>query len=144
MAPIPLPLDPLPTTFGKYQILERIAVGSMAEIYKARIEGMGGFHRAFAIKRVLPHLADRAGMSFEEYLRHVEFLAEHWLDWENLGPLVDSYALVIGEAVADDVQGPGAEVWREALAGETNSLRSFAAERRKFLLEHESITSLEE
>ena len=44
-------------TFGKYQILERIATGGMAEIYKARLEGIGGFQRTFAIKRILPHLS---------------------------------------------------------------------------------------
>jgi serine/threonine protein kinase len=47
-------------TFGKYQILERIATGGMAEIYKARLEGIGGFQRTFAIKRVLPHLSQNA------------------------------------------------------------------------------------
>jgi len=46
-------------TFGKYQILGRIAVGGMAEIYKARVEGEGGFHRTFALKRILPHLTSR-------------------------------------------------------------------------------------
>ncbi len=45
-----------PTTFGKYRILERVASGGMAEIFKARLEGIGGFHRTFAIKRILPHL----------------------------------------------------------------------------------------
>lgn len=49
-----------PTSFGKYRILERVAVGTMAEIYKARLDGIGGFHRTFAIKRVLPHLATRS------------------------------------------------------------------------------------
>jgi serine/threonine protein kinase len=47
-------------TFGKYQILERIATGGMAEIYKARLEGIGGFQRTFAIKRILPHLSQNA------------------------------------------------------------------------------------
>jgi serine/threonine-protein kinase len=42
--------------FGKYQIVERIASGGMAEIFKARLDGIGGFHRTFAIKRILPHL----------------------------------------------------------------------------------------
>ncbi len=49
-----------PTTiqsFGKYQILERIATGSTAEIYKARLEGVGGFQRTFAIKRIRPDLS---------------------------------------------------------------------------------------
>src|SRR5688572_16376544 len=45
-----------PQRFGKYQILERIAAGGMAEIFKARLDGIGGFHRTFAIKRILPHL----------------------------------------------------------------------------------------
>ena len=46
------------TTFGKYQIVDRIASGGMAEIFKARMEGLGGFNRLFAIKRVLPEFAD--------------------------------------------------------------------------------------
>ncbi len=44
-------------SFGKYQILERIASGGMAEIYKARLEGIGGFQRLFAIKRVRPEFS---------------------------------------------------------------------------------------
>jgi len=48
--------QPETTTFGKYRILERVASGGMAEIFKARLEGIGGFHRTFAIKRILPHL----------------------------------------------------------------------------------------
>jgi serine/threonine protein kinase len=49
--------EAVPSTFGKYRILERIATGSMAEIFKARLDGIGGFHRTFAIKRVLPALS---------------------------------------------------------------------------------------
>ncbi|HNH47175.1 MAG TPA: protein kinase, partial [Myxococcota bacterium] len=30
----------------------------MAEVFKARLEGIGGFHRSFAIKRILPHLTE--------------------------------------------------------------------------------------
>ncbi|RME23120.1 MAG: serine/threonine protein kinase, partial [Deltaproteobacteria bacterium] len=46
-------------TFGKYRILGRIAVGGMAELYKARVEGEGGFHRTLALKRILPHLTSQ-------------------------------------------------------------------------------------
>jgi serine/threonine-protein kinase len=49
-----------PQRFGKYQILERIASGGMAEVFKARLDGIGGFHRTFAIKRILPHLTQNA------------------------------------------------------------------------------------
>jgi serine/threonine protein kinase len=48
--------QPDTTTFGKYRILERVASGGMAEIFKARLEGIGGFHRTFAIKRIKPQL----------------------------------------------------------------------------------------
>jgi len=47
-------------TFGKYQILDRIATGGMAEIYKAKLEGIGGFQRTFAIKRILPNLSQNS------------------------------------------------------------------------------------
>lgn len=52
--------EPAVQTFGKYQITELIATGGMAEIYKARLEGIGGFQRTLAIKRVLPHLSNNA------------------------------------------------------------------------------------
>ena len=47
----------VPRRFGKYQILDRIAVGGMAEIFRARLDGIGGFQRSFAIKRIAPHLS---------------------------------------------------------------------------------------
>jgi hypothetical protein len=52
--------NPAVQPFGKYQILERIATGGMAEIYKARLEGIGGFQRTFAIKRILPNLSQNS------------------------------------------------------------------------------------
>lgn len=51
---------PAAQMFGKYQILERVATGGMAEIYKARHEGIGGFQRTLAIKRILPNLSQNS------------------------------------------------------------------------------------
>ena len=48
-----------PQPFGKYVLLQKIAMGGMAEIFKARMDGIGGFHRTFAIKRILPSLASK-------------------------------------------------------------------------------------
>ena len=42
-------------SFGKYTLLERIAVGGMAEIYRAKTEGLGGFEKLLAIKRLHPN-----------------------------------------------------------------------------------------
>jgi TonB family protein len=47
-----------PDQFGQYEILERIASGGMAELYKARRSGVEGFQKIVAIKKILPHLAD--------------------------------------------------------------------------------------
>ena len=46
-----------PIEFGRYQLLERLAVGGMAELFKARVFGSHGFQKAVVIKKILPHLA---------------------------------------------------------------------------------------
>ena len=43
---------------GRYEIVERIAVGGMAEAFRARAHGPGGYQRELVIKRILPHLAE--------------------------------------------------------------------------------------
>ncbi len=51
---------PLPggTPFGQYELMELIATGGMAEVYKARMRGVEGFQKIVAIKRILPHLTN--------------------------------------------------------------------------------------
>ena len=50
-------------TYGKYQLLERIARGGMAEVYRAKSHGVSGFEKVLVIKRILP-----------EYASHPEFV----------------------------------------------------------------------
>jgi CRP-like cAMP-binding protein len=42
------------TPFGKYELLSRLAVGGMAEIFRARSNSLGGVTRPCVIKRILP------------------------------------------------------------------------------------------
>ena len=42
---------------GRYEIIERIATGGMAEIFLGRVRGTAGFDKLVAIKRILPHVA---------------------------------------------------------------------------------------
>jgi len=42
---------------GKYILLDKLAVGGMAELYRAMITGVQGFEKLIAIKKILPHLA---------------------------------------------------------------------------------------
>ncbi len=49
---------PAPMEFGQYTLQERIALGGMAEVWKARRKGVEGFQKTVAIKKILPHLTD--------------------------------------------------------------------------------------
>jgi serine/threonine protein kinase len=75
-APTPLPPTPTPsaapasssaaerarrvseTVYGPYRLTARIAVGGMAEVFKAKRSGVEGFEKVVAVKRILPHLSD--------------------------------------------------------------------------------------
>src|SRR5262245_21801038 len=46
-----------PQQFGKYTLMERIAVGGMAEIYRAKTFGAAGFEKELVIKRILPQFS---------------------------------------------------------------------------------------
>lgn len=48
--------DAEPETFGHYQLLEKIATGGMAEVWRARAHGISGFEKILVIKKVLPEL----------------------------------------------------------------------------------------
>jgi serine/threonine protein kinase len=53
----------------RYRVIERIAAGGMAEVYRAESAGLEGFKKKVAIKRVLPHLAEKRefiGMFLDE------------------------------------------------------------------------------
>jgi serine/threonine protein kinase len=44
--------------FGKYEVLRKIAMGGMAEIYLCRIRGTAGFEKLAVVKRILPTVAN--------------------------------------------------------------------------------------
>ncbi|MBA3396134.1 MAG: serine/threonine protein kinase [Deltaproteobacteria bacterium] len=46
-----------PKAIGRYQIIDRVAIGGMAELFKATLQGDHGFAKLVAIKKILPHLA---------------------------------------------------------------------------------------
>ena len=47
-----------PIRFGKYLLLEKISVGGMAEVFRAKSFGVAGFEKSFALKRILPHISE--------------------------------------------------------------------------------------
>lgn len=47
-----------PMLFGKYCLLERISIGGMAEVFRAKPFHAANVERYLALKRILPHLAE--------------------------------------------------------------------------------------
>jgi len=52
--------DPGASTIGKYELLRRLAVGGMGEVFLARQRGLAGFDRIVVVKRLLPEMAEKA------------------------------------------------------------------------------------
>jgi eukaryotic-like serine/threonine-protein kinase len=47
-------VQPPSKNFGRYEFLERVAAGGMAEVFRAKMKGAAGFERTIAVKRILP------------------------------------------------------------------------------------------
>ena len=80
------------------------------------------------------------------YLQNVRTIAEKSLDWKQLGPVVAQYRkLVEKEVEADAHKLYSFEAFRKQTAdaavteGRELSLRAFAEQRRKYLLEHAEV-----
>src|SRR6201986_4411838 len=43
----------------RYRVIEKLASGGMAEVFRAESAGLEGFKKQVAIKRVLPHLSEK-------------------------------------------------------------------------------------
>src|SRR3954470_741501 len=52
--------EPAEEQFGPYLVYERLGVGGMATVHRALEQGIEGFERFVALKRLLPHLAEDA------------------------------------------------------------------------------------
>jgi hypothetical protein len=69
------------------------------------------------------------------YLAYVREIAEKWLDWRTLAPMVSRWqALIADEVKLDTRKLYSEEAFRTGLEGGENSLQSFVERRREFLL----------
>jgi serine/threonine protein kinase len=80
------PLDPGQLIGGKYQIIQKLATGGMAEIYLARSQGVRGFEKYVVLKRILPQYAEDESF-VEMFLNEAKVAAT--LDHPNIGGVHD-------------------------------------------------------
>ena len=71
----------------------------------------------------------------ERYLGYVRDIAERWLDWKKLGPIVERYQSLIAPDIRTDVHRLYDSADFDAVTGDS-SIKAFADARRTYLLEY--------
>ncbi|MCC6878148.1 MAG: protein kinase, partial [Sandaracinaceae bacterium] len=87
-----------PIPFGKYMLLERVNVGGMAEVFKAKAFGVEGFERLVAVKRILPSIAEDQEfitMFIDEAKISVQLTHANIAQIFDLGRVSDSYFIAM-------------------------------------------------
>jgi tetratricopeptide (TPR) repeat protein len=96
-----------PIRFGKYLLLDKVATGGMAELYKAKITGIQGFEKLIAIKRILPHLANEEELvtSFIDEAKLAALLHhQNIVQIYDFGRIEDSYYIAMEYLLGKDLR----------------------------------------
>jgi len=114
-AALPLPVESRtiskmkkPTPFGKYFLLERINVGGMAEVFRAKAFGVEGFERLVAVKRILPNIAEDKEfirMFIEEAKLSVQLNHANIAQIFDLGVVDGAYYIALEHVHGRDLRG---------------------------------------
>jgi TonB family protein len=93
--------------FGQYTLLEKIAVGGMAEVWKARMRGVEGFQKMVAIKKILPHMSDNSefiGMFIDEAKLAAQLSHPNIVHIYDLGKIGRSYYIAMEYVEGKDLR----------------------------------------
>ena len=85
-------------TFGDYALLERIALGGMAEVWRARRRGVEGFEKSVAIKKILSHLTgspDFVTMFIDEAKLAAQLTHNNIIQIYDLGKVGDDFFIAM-------------------------------------------------
>ena len=93
-----MPHSDLPRQFGSYTLLQRLAVGGMAEVYVARSSGTAGFEKLVALKVIHPKYSrdqNFVSMLIEEAKLSVLLNHRNIVLTFDLGHIEDGYFIVM-------------------------------------------------
>jgi serine/threonine-protein kinase len=82
----------------RYRVIEKIAAGGMAEVFRAESAGLEGFKKTVAIKRVLPHLSQKKqfiGMFLDEARLSASLSHSNVVQVFDIGVGDDTYFIVM-------------------------------------------------
>ncbi len=83
-----------PVPFGQYTLIDRLAVGGMAEVFLAHQSGPDGFEKPVVIKRIRPHLSQQSAF-VRMFLNEARLAAQlnhpNIVQIHDLGKVGDSY-----------------------------------------------------
>jgi serine/threonine protein kinase len=92
----------------RYRVIERIAAGGMAEVFRAESAGLEGFKKRVAIKRVLPHLAGKKefiGMFLDEARLSAHLSHSNCVQVFDIGQGDNTYFIVMELVDGADLKG---------------------------------------
>jgi serine/threonine protein kinase len=96
-----------PIAFGKYYLLDRINIGGMAEVWRAKMYGESGFEKLVAIKRILPNIAEDEEfitMFIDEAKISVQLTHPNIAQVFDLGRIGDSYFIAMEYVAGRDLK----------------------------------------
>ncbi len=96
-----------PIQFGKYYLLDRINVGGMAEVFRAKAYGVEGFERLLAVKRILPNIAEDKefiSMFIDEAKIAVQLQHANICQIFDLGKVEESYFIALEFVAGKDLR----------------------------------------
>lgn len=97
-----------PISFGRYFLIDKIAVGGMAEVFKAKSFSHGGFEKLLVIKRILQHLTeneDFVEMFIDEAKISVELQHPNIVQIYDFGRIAENYFIAMECVEGKDVKG---------------------------------------
>ena len=100
-------------TYGRYQLLKKLATGGMAQIYLARQLGVQGFEKLLVVKRILPHLAENEDfitMFLDEARIAARLNHPNVVQIFDLGQQDDTFYIAMEYIHGEDVR----KVWKQA------------------------------
>ncbi len=101
-----------PTRYGKFLLLEKLATGGMAQLYRAKLVGLEGFEKIIAIKQILPHLSTEKGL-VDAFIDEAKLAAllnhQNIVQIYDFGKIEDSYFISMEYLFGKDLRGIAAK-----------------------------------